>query len=194
MDQRLIDRVDRSGGPEACWPWTGCHNGYGYGVLSVNNRMKGAHRLAYEAAKGPIPKGLSVCHTCDNPPCCNPAHLFVGSHKDNGLDMARKERGARNKLTGEQAKAIRADPRTTKEIAPDYGVHWSNIAAIKAGRTWVHLDGATPRGPKAKITEDQVRAIRKDTRAAAKIAAELDISPSQVDRIRWRKRWAHVED
>jgi hypothetical protein len=194
MDQRLVDNVDRSAGDSACWPWTGPNNGHGYGVLYANNGMKMAHRLIYEIAKGPIPIGLRICHRCDNPPCCNPAHLFAGTAKDNSLDMARKERAGRNKLTGEQVAAIRADPRVTKEIAADYGVHWSNIAAIKAGVTWVHVGGATPRRKKAKLTDDQVRAIRQDARTGFEIANEYGLSYQQVSRIKRRERWTHVAD
>lgn len=194
MDIRLIQNIDRSGGPDACWPWTAKAKSQGYGVLSINGRQRRAHRVVYEIANGPIPKGLRVCHRCDNPPCCNPRHLFAGTAKDNSLDMARKERAGRNKLTGEQVAAIRADPRTTKEIAPDYGVHWSNIASIKAGATWVHVGGARPRRKKAKLTDDQVRAIRKDSRTGFEIADEYGLSYQQVSRIKRRERWAHVPD
>jgi hypothetical protein len=193
MDERLIANVDRSGGPDACWPWTGCRS-LGYGVLSINNRQRRAHRVIYEIAKGLIPKGLRICHKCDNPPCCNPDHLFVGTAKDNSLDMAQKERAGRNKLKGEQVAAIREDARTTKEIAKDYGVCWSNIAAIKAGVTWVHVGGSKRRRKRAKLTDAQVRAIRKDPRTGFEIAADYGITYQQVSRIKRRERWTHVLD
>jgi len=76
------------GAPDACWEWQGTINNRGYGKL---DRLY-AHRFAYQQANGPIPPGLEVMHSCDNPPCCNPSHLSVGTHTDNMKDMARKGR------------------------------------------------------------------------------------------------------
>lgn len=80
-----------------CWVWNGTRNKHGYGVKQTRIergrwRTRLTHRLAYEWANGPIPKGMSICHHCDNPPCCNPAHLFIGTHKDNVHDAIRKGR------------------------------------------------------------------------------------------------------
>jgi hypothetical protein len=92
------DRIDRSGGPDACWPWCdrwGFRNGpYKYGRLSLpGGKQILAHRLAYELAHGPIPPGHVIRHRCDNPPCCNPAHLLSGTHGDNVRDMFSRGRG-----------------------------------------------------------------------------------------------------
>jgi len=75
-----------------CWEWRGDHDGKGYGVILVSGRAQQAHRAAYRFFCGPIPEGLFVCHHCDNPPCCNPVHLFLGAHADNMRDMALKGR------------------------------------------------------------------------------------------------------
>ncbi len=82
------------GDPDECWEWTrmrrqGTHP---YGLLYVNNRQRRAHRIAWELANGPIPDGIEVCHRCDNPPCCNPAHLFLGTQRDNMDDCVAKGR------------------------------------------------------------------------------------------------------
>jgi hypothetical protein len=78
-----------------CWVWKRARNRDGYGVY----RHRKAHRYAYEQAKGPIPAGLLVCHSCDNPPCVNPDHLWLGTVKQNAVDAARKGRFANQRKT-----------------------------------------------------------------------------------------------
>jgi len=82
--------------PDACWIWRGSTTAYGYGNIRVGGRGTQvaiyAHRLAYEYFVGPIPPGLLVCHACDNPPCTNPAHLWLGTPADNMHDRDRKGR------------------------------------------------------------------------------------------------------
>ena len=75
-----------------CWEWTGPRNEHGYGLISQSGRRIRAHRAAYEQTHGPIPSGALICHTCDNPPCCNPEHLWAGSMADNMRDAAAKMR------------------------------------------------------------------------------------------------------
>lgn len=75
-----------------CWLWTGAKMSRGYGTFSIGVKTYRAHRIAYEIAKGPIPEGKFVCHTCDVRDCVNPAHLWIGTVTDNAQDMMRKNR------------------------------------------------------------------------------------------------------
>jgi hypothetical protein len=75
-----------------CLEWQGAKSAAGYGQMWVDGRLQYTHRLAWEAAYGPIPDGLLVCHHCDNPPCCNPNHYFLGTHADNNADKISKGR------------------------------------------------------------------------------------------------------
>lgn len=90
--ERFDAKVDKSG-PGGCWVWTGKRSREGYGRFSLDGRLVNAHRWSWERAVGPIPNGLLVCHHCDNPPCVNPEHLFVGTIQDNTRDMLAKGRG-----------------------------------------------------------------------------------------------------
>lgn len=95
---KFWSKVDKSGGPEACWPWTGATNELGYGVTQFDGRAALAHRKAWALTNGPIPDDKLVCHRCDSPPCCNPAHHFLGTNADNMADMAAKGRARCKKL------------------------------------------------------------------------------------------------
>jgi len=154
---RFWKYVDR-GGADECWPWTGFKNAKGYGMLADHrkNRPKPAHRQSYELHKGPIPVGLIVRHTCDNPSCVNPRHLLVGTHAENARDCVERRRhpwqhtkyrwpgeshpGA--KLTADQVLSIReeyAQGATQKRLGQKYGVHHSTISLIVRRKKWGHL-------------------------------------------------------
>src|SRR5262245_38891990 len=145
-DRAFWDRVNIQRG---CWEWRGeVSKGMrgGYGVF----RKKRVHRLSYEAVRGPIPLGLFVCHHCDNRRCVRPSHLFVGTAKDNTMDMVRKgrhkhtrgESTASSKLTENGVRDIRdriARGERVRAIARLFGVHWSQITLIKTGKAWKHV-------------------------------------------------------
>lgn len=130
-----------------CWEWSGSRWPGGYGIMRLGDRRLQAHRFSWELHRGPIPTGLCVCHRCDNPPCVNPAHLFLGTHLENVLDSSRKGRrhtsrnvGERNggaKLTADQVHAIRAAAGRITQIARSFGVSSRAIRDIRAGRKWI---------------------------------------------------------
>lgn len=86
---RLISSVHIT---ESCWNWTRYRNEWGYGRLRVNGEKQLAHRVSFQLFRGPIPAGMLVCHTCDNPACINPSHLFLGTNQDNVTDCMAKGR------------------------------------------------------------------------------------------------------
>lgn len=101
LDAAFWDRIDRSGGLGACWPWTGARQRDtqrrrgGYGIFDRFGKHCFAHREALQRSLGrPIADGMFVIHSCDNPPCCNPSHLREATHAENMRDMAAKGRGA----------------------------------------------------------------------------------------------------
>ncbi len=150
-EQQIAINVDRSGGPDACWPWLGkVYATKPYGYFKHRGRSTGAHRTAWELANGRlVPDGLLVRHVvCNNPPCCNPAHLEVGTDSDNSNDMVRAGRqasGVRHgsaKLTEDQVRAIRvrcASGETIVSLAKAFGVSRAAISATVSGKHWRHV-------------------------------------------------------
>lgn len=146
MIERFWSHVRRARG--GCWIWAGPTTRQGYGFISWNGRTTLAHRLAYEEQHGPIPKGMSCCHTCDHPRCCNPAHIFLGSQRDNVADMVAKGRHAKGeqkhtaKLNSQKVLAIRRERQlgwTYRELAGKYNVSQHTVWLITAGRLWRHV-------------------------------------------------------
>jgi hypothetical protein len=132
-----------------CWIWDHTPRGIGYGAVSRNGKYELVHRVQYERFFGAIPKGICVCHRCDNRSCINPAHLFAGTYKDNVRDMMAKGRQAprrgearAKKLNDEKVLAIKARLRggdTQEVIGRDYGLSQAMVSMINSGRRWSHL-------------------------------------------------------
>ena len=126
--------------PSGCWEWSRAKTADGYGTTDMGRETILTHRLAWELTHGPIPEGALVCHRCDNPPCCNPEHLFLGTYGDNARDTVAKGRHVvRSKLTPAQVREIRtrlADGDTQTAIADTYGVSPRTIGMIATGYRW----------------------------------------------------------
>lgn len=161
LAERFWEKVDKKGPTPAhcpelgpCWVWTAHRTCNGYGRIGRGGKygkIDGAHRVSWEVEYGSVPEGMDVLHACDNPPCVNPSHLFIGTAKDNIDDMLRKGRDRHRhgeahrdaRLTEQQVRDIRANKAlcrvSDRELGERYGV--SNVAISRIVRriTWKHV-------------------------------------------------------
>jgi hypothetical protein len=148
IDSQFWARIDQRGENE-CWPFNGSlsHKRYGAGWFKVNGVVyRVAHRASWAIHYGP-PGDLHVCHSCDNPPCVNPRHLFLGTNVDNVNDRVAKgrtQRGSKHflsRLTEDDVRTIRVlvQCQSQSETARQYGVSVGTVSAIVHGRSWKHL-------------------------------------------------------
>ncbi|MDV4166197.1 HNH endonuclease [Rhizobium leguminosarum] len=132
-----------------CWKWIGSTDPNGYGRMNVSGKPILAHRISYTIHRGQIPKGMVVCHSCDNPNCVNPDHLFLGTQADNVTDMHNKGRAIKRalsgenhgnaKLTEEAVKEIRNSKESTSSLARKFGVSRAVVYAARERKTWTHI-------------------------------------------------------
>jgi hypothetical protein len=146
--QDVLARIDRTAGPDACWPWLGTRSPRGYGKVKFAGRDERVHRLIAAHTMGAIAPDLVVRHACDNPPCCNPAHLLVGTPADNRRDCVERGRWRGNMTRGSQRPYARLTEEDVlqvrrllpthshREIADMFGVGKSTIGSIATGDTW----------------------------------------------------------
>jgi hypothetical protein len=177
--KEYFDRNIEINSVTGCWNWIGNRFNTGYGAFKNRTylghpRAIPASRASWMMHKGPIPKGLWICHTCDNPPCVNPDHLFLGTAKDDMVDCKNKGRTNKGedrpqaKLTEEivrEARRIRQTEQTPwRDLAKQYGVTLNCIRSAIEGTTWAHVDEPIP---------DKVRAggDRRSPEALAQIIA-----------------------
>lgn len=213
---RFWPKVDKSGGPEACWPWTASRNleRGGYGQFGCER----AHRVALELSGVDVPTGAHVLHSCDNPPCCNPTHLRIGSNTENIADMrsrARDIKGSQShlaKLTEADSVEIRrlyaSGTMLQREIALRFGVNQVQVSRAIRGKTWKHTvtkpwvapdKKKSPRGrenARAKLTDEIVAEIRQ-RHAAGELQRELavafNVGQTTISRVVLHAGWAHVK-
>lgn len=193
LADHLWSKLDRSGGPDACWPFTGKpNNDDGYGRIMHNGKRYQTHRLAWELTNGPIPDGMEACHNCpggDNPACGNPAHLFLGTRQENATDMVRKGRS----LKGDRSPArlhperLARGARTRPETRARGERHAWHVHPELVKRGESHY--------KARLTEEQVRAIRAEHEAGTPqraLAKAYGVGKTTIGHIVSGRTWQHV--
>lgn len=158
---RFISKVEKT---DSCWLWTASKTEKGYGRFEYGRRAHRAHRFAWELFKGTVPDGMFVCHSCDNPGCVNPDHLFLGTPKDNMADMDRKSR--------------------RRTVAHGGADHYSRREPQRLARG--------ERAGGARLTATDVIAIRASAELAPTLAQKYGVTKENIYRIRQRKTWAHV--
>lgn len=153
--QAFWSKIEITSSVKDCWNWAGAKKPSGYGNVRINSEYKLAHRVAFTIHNGEIPPGFIVCHICDNPSCCNPSHLMLGTYKSNAVDMLIKNRqkkpeaasrGINNgmsKLNDKKVSEIRSlhasKTANQHQLAQNYGVSKSVIGSILRNKTWRHV-------------------------------------------------------
>lgn len=188
---------------KACMEWTGGKFDYGYGKFRVFKKHVRTHRFSYECYNGLIPEGLYVCHSCDNPPCVNPYHLWVGTHQENDQDKVKKGRSTIG-VTNPMAKLSNDDVLEIVDLFPLYNddyiadmfdVGHTIINRIRNGKNWSHITNIVDVGPKLiRLTEDQVREIKRRLQfeSGPAIARDFGVAPKTINSIKNNKSWKHV--
>ena len=156
--ERFWAKVERRADDE-CWPWTASTFHFGYGKFWLDGKNRIASRVAWQLVHGELPTGAVVRHTCDNPPCCNPAHLTTGTQLDNVADRSERDRSARGesihraRLTADavrQVRAMHSEGSGYRTIAEIFRVNWATVRDVVKGRTWTHV-APEPGDPRVEV-------------------------------------------
>jgi endogenous inhibitor of DNA gyrase (YacG/DUF329 family) len=141
LSDHLFKFIEKGSSEEECWQWIGCKVS-GYGRFNHRGKPMKAHRVSWELFNNKKADGFYVCHTCDNPPCANPRHLFLGTNKDNMVDMLKKERCSASTLSAADVIKIKNLLKigvTAIRLSKDFDVNVQTIYNIKHGKTWKHI-------------------------------------------------------
>ena len=162
-EERFWSRVEQRG-PNECWPWTHGRVSFGYGSFKAAGKFWSAHRFSWSIKNGPIPTGKWVLHSCDNPPCCNPAHLFLGTRQDNIDDMMKK--GRDRKVSGDEWASVHDSQSVRGESNGRARLTADDVILIRS-----------------KVAAGQT---------VASLARELTMSEGALRGIVKRRKWKHV--
>lgn len=216
--QTYIDRFMKKIIKKDCWEWTACTTPQGYGQFVFNGKMQGAHRVSWQIHRGSIPYGMLVCHKCDNPRCVNPDHLFLGTHKDNSVDMSSKGRGLLKrgekhpsaKLKEEDVKEIfnLSGQLSQREIAKKFNVSQGLIQIILKHQAWENITislksmsagglASNQKGSnsgRAKLSEKDVEIILKmrGLKTSVQVGNEFSVTSGNIRSIWARRSWSHL--
>lgn len=145
FEKKFWDKIEKT---ESCWLWHGTRSDNGYGKVRYRDRQDLSHRVSYIIHKGEIPVGMVVRHKCDNPPCCNPDHLELGTVADNTCDKMMKQRQAQGERQGHakfttetvnEAKRLRSEGWTYLELERHFSISRQTISKAIRGETWKHV-------------------------------------------------------
>jgi hypothetical protein len=196
IKERFWSKVDKSGGGNTCWAWLAATTRGGYGNFSIDGKPRRAHRVVWEIVNGKIPDGLDCLHTCDNPPCVNPAHLFLGTKNDNMADMRAKGRfptGDKHWFRLRPGTAASGDnngSRTHPECLRRGSNHPSKIhpERVARGEQLNHN----------KLTKQSVVEIRKiyktNSMSIDDLAKKYNVSTITISRAARNKTWCWIEN
>lgn len=189
--ERFLSRIRKS--ESGCWLWTGHRYPNGYGQFYLSGKMVLSHRVSYRMHKGEISRGLCVCHTCDTPNCVNPDHLWIGTRKDNMMDMVWKGRAATGDRNGSRlhperlSTGDRHGSRTHPECLARGDKHGLRLHPERVAR------GVNQ--PRAKLNDEKVVEIRKQWASGlsqSTIAKNFGVAQSLISFVVLRKIWKHV--
>lgn len=198
LQKRFWAKV-RKAGANVCWEWQASKfKGRGYGTFVVEGRLWSAHRVSYVLAHGSIPKGLYICHTCDNQGCVNPAHLYAGTHDDNTRDAIERGRNPKGQKHGmakfseetlQQVRDLTEQGISERQVAAMLGVSSSQVHRIKLA---AGIAAPEQRQRPVKLTLDdarEIRRLRNNGVRGSDIAIKFGISQALVCDIVKNRAW-----